>query len=204
MNKLSNVLQPLVLTATTVLVSSFAILQSAPALAANLVINGDFETGDLTGWTANGNFLGVNDPGDNGTKTAYMGTTGSLGSLSQILTTVVGETYTLSYDFFSDGGIPNQFQVQVNSTILFDQTNIPAQAFTPYSFNFVGTGSDTIQFNERNDPSYLQLDNVVVDVAAVPEPFTIVGSLVGGTAALRMRKKLKSSNKPLITTNPTS
>ncbi len=32
-----------------------------------------------------------------------------------------------------------------------------------------------------------------IDRAAdVPEPFTIIGSLVGGTAALRMRKKLKS------------
>jgi hypothetical protein len=31
--------------------------------------------------------------------------------------------------------------------------------------------------------------------AAVPEPFTIVGTLVGGTAALRMRKKLKTSQK---------
>jgi sugar lactone lactonase YvrE len=30
---------------------------------------------------------------------------------------------------------------------------------------------------------------------AVPEPFTIVGTLIGGTAALRMRKKLKSSGK---------
>jgi hypothetical protein len=29
----------------------------------------------------------------------------------------------------------------------------------------------------------------------VPEPFTIIGSLIGGTAALRMRKKLKSTNK---------
>jgi hypothetical protein len=29
----------------------------------------------------------------------------------------------------------------------------------------------------------------------VPEPFTIVGTLVGGSAALRMRKKLKSSPK---------
>jgi hypothetical protein len=28
---------------------------------------------------------------------------------------------------------------------------------------------------------------------AVPEPFTIIGTLVGGTAALRMRKKLKST-----------
>jgi hypothetical protein len=29
----------------------------------------------------------------------------------------------------------------------------------------------------------------------VPEPFTIVGTLVGGTAALRMRKKLKATSK---------
>jgi hypothetical protein len=30
---------------------------------------------------------------------------------------------------------------------------------------------------------------------AVPEPFTIIGTLVGGTAALRMRKKLKLAHK---------
>jgi hypothetical protein len=32
-------------------------------------------------------------------------------------------------------------------------------------------------------------------VVAVPEPFTIIGTLIGGTAAFRMRKKLKASNK---------
>jgi hypothetical protein len=30
---------------------------------------------------------------------------------------------------------------------------------------------------------------------AVPEPFTVVGTLIGGTAALRMRKKLKATTK---------
>lgn len=30
---------------------------------------------------------------------------------------------------------------------------------------------------------------------AVPEPFTIVGTLIGGTAAMRMRKKLKAKDK---------
>jgi hypothetical protein len=34
-----------------------------------------------------------------------------------------------------------------------------------------------------------------IPVTEVPEPFTIVGTLVGGSAALRMRKKLKSSKK---------
>ncbi len=46
-------------------------------------------------------------------------------------------------------------------------------------------------FNARNGA-------VVIDPPTgtqVPEPFTIVGTLVGGTAALRMRKKLKSNDK---------
>jgi hypothetical protein len=30
---------------------------------------------------------------------------------------------------------------------------------------------------------------------SVPEPFTVIGSIIGGTAAFRMRKKLKSTNK---------
>ena len=33
------------------------------------------------------------------------------------------------------------------------------------------------------------------DATAVPEPFTIIGTLIGGTAAVRMRKKLQASNK---------
>ena len=33
----------------------------------------------------------------------------------------------------------------------------------------------------------------IADSTAVPEPFTIIGTIVGGTAALRMRKKLKST-----------
>jgi hypothetical protein len=181
----------------TTMVASFVLLQSAPAQAANLVSNGDFETGDFTGWTTNFNGDGHTfvDLGDNTTKVAFLGQVGSIGFFSQTLNTMAGQDYTLSYDFLSDGELPNVFQVQVNGNTLFSQADIPAQTFTSYSFNFVGTGSDTIQFGGQNDPLYLQLDNVVVDVAAVPEPLTIVGSLVGGTAALRMRKKLKSSNK---------
>jgi hypothetical protein len=40
---------------------------------------------------------------------------------------------------------------------------------------------------------------IIVDIRStaqsVPEPFTVIGTLVGGTAALRMRKKLKSTAK---------
>jgi hypothetical protein len=37
--------------------------------------------------------------------------------------------------------------------------------------------------------------NVSAAAPAVPEPFTIVGTLIGGTAAMRMRKKLANSHK---------
>jgi hypothetical protein len=40
--------------------------------------------------------------------------------------------------------------------------------------------------------AYLRVDTVA---QSVPEPFTVIGTLIGGTAALRMKKKLKSSHK---------
>jgi hypothetical protein len=67
---------------------------------------------------------------------------------------------------------------------------------------FVGFTSDTtitsISFQATS--GYAELDNFRFGSAnaaatSVPEPFTIIGTLVGGTAALRMRKKLKSAIK---------
>jgi hypothetical protein len=52
------------------------------------------------------------------------------------------------------------------------------------------------------EPFGFAIDNVQFTVGvdapsatAVPEPFTIVGTLIGGSAAMRMRKKLKSNTK---------
>jgi hypothetical protein len=188
--------------AAAIVLASLALLQSAPAQAVNLVTNGDFETGNLSGWTNLGGNqgVGVYGLGGNNTNVAYFPSSSQLGFIAQSVTTIAGQNYVLSYDFFSNGSIPNQFQVKVNNTTLFDQENIPEQtAFTPYSFNFVGTGLDTIQFGGRHFSYVLVLDNVVVDAAAstaVPEPFTIIGTLVGGTMAVRMRKKLKSKIDP--------
>jgi hypothetical protein len=38
-------------------------------------------------------------------------------------------------------------------------------------------------------------DIIASTTAAVPEPFTVIGTIVGGTAAFRMRKKLAAANK---------
>jgi hypothetical protein len=74
--------------------------------------------------------------------------------------------------------------------------------------SITGGGFDTIRLRDGGVSSISVLDgndnslafdkiNATVQQTAqpVPEPFTIVGTLIGGTAALRMRKKLADSNK---------
>jgi hypothetical protein len=67
---------------------------------------------------------------------------------------------------------------------------------------FVGFTTDTniasISFQATNGNTLLdnfRFGRANTVATAVPEPFTIIGTLVGGTAALRLRKKLKSAGK---------
>ena len=108
--------------AVAIVVAGFALLHSTPAQAVNLVTNGDYETGDLTGWTNTSElqFVATNNVSGNNTNIAFFGSVGSLDFSSQTVTTIAGQNYSLSYDFFSNGTTPNQFQVQVNGTTLFD------------------------------------------------------------------------------------
>jgi hypothetical protein len=208
MRTVSKILNPISLTATAA-IASVALLQSAPAQAVNLINNGNFETGDFTGWDVpiTNTFTVVGISTANSTNVAFFSAFESLDTISQTIATTPGQTYQLSYDFLSDTGEPNpgginEFQVNIinsnRTNTLFSQLNIPATpASTAYQFSFIGTGSDTIQFGGRHDYSAFELDNVVVTAAnaatAVPEPFTVIGTFIGGTAALRMRKKLKSN-----------
>jgi hypothetical protein len=58
------------------------------------------------------------------------------------------------------------------------------------------TGAVTTFATGLNQPAYLAFaPSAPSGSTAVPEPFTAIGTLIGGTAAVRMRKKLKSSGK---------
>lgn len=61
--------------------------------------------------------------------------------------------------------------------------------------DYIGLANNGISYATFTVASsdYILIDNFTSSNAtAVPEPFSIIGTLVGGTAALRMRKKLKA------------
>ena len=77
------------------------------------------------------------------------------------------------------------------------QSTIPNRQF----FGITST-KNIADFSVGYSSAYRSLfDNLTFGTASptaatsVPEPFTVIGTLVGGTAALRMRKKLKSAGK---------
>jgi sugar lactone lactonase YvrE len=62
-------------------------------------------------------------------------------------------------------------------------------------FEFAPNGSIINTFVGFNQPFALAFAPDAATPTAVPEPFTIVGTLIGGTTAFRIRKRLKATNK---------
>jgi hypothetical protein len=178
-----------------------ASLAFTPSVEANSVLNGSFETGDLTSWTLSGNtgFSGVDHgttgfaPGpQNGSFAAFFGPVGSLGFLSQNVPTVSGASYNLTFRLANDGLTPNEVRVSWNGDVIFDQINLPSFDYTQESFsNLLATSSFTsLQFGFLNDPGFFYLDSVYVGAGAVPEPTTLLlwGTTMAGLALTRWRR----------------
>lgn len=188
-----------------------------PALAivtgahgANLVANGDFETGAFApAWTrtANSIFTNVCKAGDavgpvtcaahGGDYAMAFGQSGSAATLSQTIATVAGQDYQLAFWLRNDN--PDEFGTETFE-VLWDGVTIYSRSNPPASFGYLGeiihtpaatSGSTLLTFSARHDPAQWFLDDVSVVTSAVPEADSVV--LFGlGLVGLAVVRKARS------------
>jgi hypothetical protein len=134
------------------------------------------------------------------------------GSISQTLNGLtVGQKYKVNFSQAVGqqrgftGDTTDRFQVSFGGTSqLSTLVNLPSQApvtdWTQETLTFTANAStQVLSFLAVGTPDGLPpfalLSGVSVNAVTVPEPFTIIGTLIGGTAAFRLKKKIEDCSK---------
>jgi hypothetical protein len=182
--------------------SAVPAILASPTLAANIVTNGDFGTGDFTGWTlggdSSGDFITSGQLTGSSYQAALTTNADDNGQLSQSLMTSPGQTYQLSYLFGGDGATPNSFSSSLGGSTLSSLSDIgdTIPTGTSYTFDYTATTASTaLQFTYDDAPGYLYLTNVSVTPVTLPEPSSIAAamSVAAGLGLLRRRRKAASA-----------
>jgi hypothetical protein len=162
----------------------------APILGQNLVVNGGFETGDLTGWTPGGDLsqpqydqVTTAEP-HSGTYALEIGVIGDEYDVDQDIPTAPGATYQVQFWLANGGGTPSNFTASFGAITLLSLNDTSAQGYTEYTYDVTATSSSTeLLFVGRQDPSFWYLDDVSVvgvsdvDPALVPGTSNVVGNI---------------------------
>jgi Carbohydrate binding domain/PEP-CTERM motif len=182
----------------TAVFSAGLLAAATGAASANIVVNGGFETGDLSGYDASSCGCDVT----NSSAFVHSGNYGLsfFGAghdylLSQTLATSSGTTYTI--DFFAKflGGSPNDISVTFGGVQVLDLVNqATSSVWQEYSVTGMATSSSTVlTFGLRQDPSASALDDISVNAitTATPEPSSWAMMILGfaGIGAMTYRRR---------------
>ena len=177
-----------------------AFIALAPASAANLVVNGSFETGDFSGWEQvnDTSFTGVVEgafggelPTDGEFQAFFGPVDPGGGGILQDIATTAGGSYDLTFSLANLGNPPNAFGLFWDGAFVsidFDQDPF---AYTTFTTTLTASSSTTsLGFIFYHEPSYYLLDGISLE-STVPEPATwglmIVGFGMVGVAARRRK-----------------
>jgi VCBS repeat-containing protein len=146
------------------------------------IVNGDFETGDLTGWTATGSYnverleLG----GSFGHYSSMLAPTNIPETLSQDIVTTPGQHYFLSFDIIGDPeGTNSPLTVTWDGITLLSTGQVPI-GVNHYAFDVVGDAalsSTSLQFTYADDTDGMILDAVSVSAATGPATESTSGTI---------------------------
>ncbi len=191
---------------------AMALLAATPAAATSIVLNGGFTTDSFADWTTNAcasgclsptwlvanpfsaSIGGTPPPGT--TNAAETGCTGAACSnastgdtIYQTLTTVAGQTYSLTFYYDPGphavtGDQVTELDVLWNGSLVTggQLVNEPADAWQEYTYTVTASSPSTVlEFTGRDDPDDLYLTDISVTPQAsptVPEPASL--ALIGG------------------------
>ena len=155
------------------------------SFGAQLIVNGDFATGNFTGWSANNMSISANNNGIQSLSgDAYFAYTGNNGSLAQTINTVAGMSYTLS--FIANNDVNNQLYNPTQCFISASQNGTPiftnfsnlsiVKSWVQQSYTFTANSNQTtlqlfMNFQPANSQGYIDRISVV-GASSVPEPST--------------------------------
>jgi len=173
---------------------------------ADLIANGNFATGDFTGWILGGDYANpsvwytVNNDGLQNVPAAPTAnyaqflTAGAPVTISQTLAATAGQAYTVSFyvkDDWPTSTPNNEFRAVWNGATVMDLAGTSmSSVWTPYAFAITGgtgNGTNTLTFSFLQDSAMLDITHISAAPVPVPGALLLFGPGLLGLIGLRRR-----------------